>query len=239
MMPKILEVAPPQYVRLSPILDMFNVRYLIFRGVPSDKLKPEFAGGDYWVLINRSALPRVWVPRRVEIADDDRDRLKKLADAYFDPREVAYVESPPGPTRLELPKASYACSGSAQIVDEIPTRIQIAVDMQTAGLLVLADLWDKGWKAYLDGQPVPILRTNHAVRGVMLPAGKGTLDFRYQPASFTWGLRLGGLGLLGVLGWCGLMVRKRRPATRVVPTARTLDDEPQPFVPPPASEVGS
>ena len=64
--------------------------------------------------------------------------------------------------------------------------------METAGLVVLADRWDIGWRAYLDGRPVPILQANHALRGVVVPAGTGTLEFRYQPASFAWGLRLAG-----------------------------------------------
>ena len=112
-------------------------------------------------------------------------RLAKLAAEDFNPRAVAYVESPvnlPGP-----------CRGAASIVAEIPTRITVSVQMETPGLVVLADLWDKGWQAYWNGRRVPILRTNHAIRGVVVPAGSGTLEFRYAPASFAWGLGLAGL----------------------------------------------
>ena len=82
--------------------------------------------------------------------------------------------------------------------------------METPGLVVLADLWDKGWQAYLNGQRVPILRTNHAIRGVVVPAGSGTLEFRYAPASFDWGLRLCGFALVVLLAWGGLILWKRR-----------------------------
>ena len=129
---------------------------------------------------------------------EDGARLQKLASPQFDPREVAYVEAP-----VNLPGS---CRGQAVIGDEIPTRVRVSVQMETPGLVVLADLWDKGWQAYLEGKPVPILRTNHAIRGVVVPAGSGTLEFRYEPASFAWGLRLAGLAGVIILGWLGLAI---------------------------------
>ena len=82
--------------------------------------------------------------------------------------------------------------------------------METPGLVVLADLWDKGWQAYLNGKRVPILRANHAIRGVVVPAGSGTLEFRYAPASFAWGLRLAGLAAVALLVWLGIALRRRQ-----------------------------
>jgi hypothetical protein len=182
-------------VRISPLLDMLNVRYVIFRGNPPPGLKPDFSSPDYWVLTNRRALPRVFVPEHVETVIDDKERLKKLASEDFDPRRVAYVERD-----IPLPDQ---CSGTAEIVEEIPTKISVSMNMQTAGLVVLADLWDQGWNAYLNGEKVPILRTNHAIRGVEVPAGKGTIEFRYEPASLARGLLLRGLALLAMIGWGG------------------------------------
>src|SRR5438094_4504825 len=103
----------------------------------------------------------------------------------FGPREGAYVAN-----AVKLPDS---CQGTGEIVHEIPTRITISLHMDTAGLVVLADLWDKGWRAYLDGKPARILRTDHAVRGVVTPARSSTLEFRYEPASFASGLRLAAL----------------------------------------------
>src|SRR5882762_3223110 len=61
------------------------------------------------------------------------------------------------------------------------------------------DRWDAGWQAYLNGRRVPILPTNHALRGVLAPAGAGTLEFRYEPESLTIGLRLSGLAAVVLL----------------------------------------
>ena len=206
MAPK-LSLLPGGVLRVHPVLDMLGVRYLIFRGVPPPQsgLAPDFAGDDYWAMVNRRALPRAFVPRHVETITDDSERLRRLASTEFDPEERAFVEAP-----TSLPAE---CRGQAKIVDEIPTRVNVAIDMQTPGLLVLADHWDVGWHAYLDGRQVPVLQTNHAIRGVEVPAGKATLEFRYEPASLTWGLRISGLALLASIGWLGVGLGKRGTAT--------------------------
>ena len=184
-------------LRLSPILDLLGVRQVLFRNLPPAGCAGALSSADYWALENLRVLPRVFVPARVEVELNDIVRLQQMAAPEFDPRAVAYVE-----TLVSLPTD---CRGGAEIIEEIPTRIKIAVDMETPGLVVLADLWDKGWHATVNGQPATILRADHALRGVVLPAGKATLEFRYAPESFTWGLRLAGLGLVSLLVWAALL----------------------------------
>jgi hypothetical protein len=196
-----MTVAPDGQVRLPPLLDMLGVRYVIFRGEPPPGTRPVFQSTDYWVLVNSNALPRAFVPRRVEMVAEAKARLAKLTAEGFDPREVVCVEAP-----VALPDA---CRGTAQIVEEIPTRVKVSVRMETAGLVVLTDLWDNGWQAYLDGKRMPVLRANHAVRGVVVPAGSGTLEFRYAPASFAWGLGLAGLAGIVLVGWVGVVFQLR------------------------------
>jgi hypothetical protein len=179
--------------RLAPVLDMLAVKYIVFRGSPPPSIHPALVGEDYWVLINSRAMPRVYVPRQVETIADYQQRLAKLAAPQFRPDRLAYVETP-----VDLPNP---CDGSARIVDEVPTRITVSVAMKTRGLVVLADLWDAGWKAYLNGEAVPIVRTNHALRGVVVPPGRATLEFRYEPDSVRRGLWLASLALAVLTVW--------------------------------------
>lgn len=196
----------PDEVRLSPILDMLGVRYVIFRGQPPAPLRPAFQSDDYWVMLNSNALPRAFVPHHVEAVANDDEQLEMLSSPQFDPRAVACVESP-----VNLPDT---CHGKAEIISEIPTRVTLSVQMETPGLVVLADLWDKGWNAYLNGRRIPILRVNHAVRGVVVPPGDATLEFRYEPASFAWGLCLSALAAAILLGWAETILWVRRAARK-------------------------
>jgi hypothetical protein len=192
---------PRGELRLSPILDMLGVRYLVGRRSPPANSHPAFVGTDYWVLVNSNALPRAFVPHRVETVPEDAARLEKLGAEGFNPRDVAYVES-----AVNLPGQ---CQGAAEVTEEVPTRILVSVRTETPGLVVLTDLWDQGWQAFLNGKRVPILRTNHAVRGVVVPAGTGVLEFRYAPAGFAWGLRLAALAAVALLVWIAITLRQR------------------------------
>ena len=204
------KAVPPDSVRLSPVLDMLDVRYAIFRGIPLASFHPRFQWKDYSVLINSNALPRAFVPRSVKTATSDDEELAALASTQFNPAAVAYVESP-----VDLPAD---CRGTAEITNEIPTRVKISVQMETPGLVVLADNWDKGWRAYWNGSPVPVLRANYAVRGVVLPAGSGTLEFIYRPASLILGLWLAGFAVLVLVGWF-IAIKIREKNTKAPATA--------------------
>ena len=192
MAPKSM-ITPAGDVRLPPVLDMLGVRYVIFRGSPPTNVAPTFQGIDYWVLKNPAALPRLYIPQRVELVTNATVRLQKLASPEFNAREVGYVETP-----VDLPTS---CRGTAEIVEEIPTRITVSLRMETPGMVILADRWDKGWRAYLSGKQVPILCANHAIRGVVVPARNQTLQFRYEPASFAWGVKLAVLAGGILAGW--------------------------------------
>ena len=197
-------VLPSGGVQIHPVLDMLGVRYVIFRGTPSAELaKTAIHSPEYFVLENHRALPRAFVPGRVELAADPKERLARLGAADFNPREVAFVETP-----VSLPGA---IRGTAEIVAETPTHITVSARMETPGLLVLADSWNSGWNAAVNGHPAPILCANHAIRGVVLPAGVNNVEFRYFPVSLKWGLYLAGIAAAVIAGWCFAIRRWASP----------------------------
>ncbi len=64
--------------------------------------------------------------------------------------------------RLGLPRTSTNCPPGS-LWAPLPTRVLLSLQMESPGLVVLADLWDNGWEAYLNGKRLPILRTSHAL----------------------------------------------------------------------------
>ena len=187
-----------------------------------DGITPALRGADYWALVNPRALPRAFVPARVETIADRAERLRRLGAADFDPRAVAFAREP-----VTLPAS---CRGEVVIAEEIPRRVRLNIDMATPGLVVLADLWDKGWAAYLDGKRVPVLRVDHALRGVVVPAGKGALEFRHELARFRLGLELAGLGRmdrrLGSIGRVNLRPGRARRGPDRCGISRCAWDQP-------------
>lgn len=205
---------PPSGIQLPPVLNLLNVRYVILRGTPPPFMHPPFQSDDYWVLVNSNALPRAFVPQTVKTVAAGQE-LEELASPQFKPADVALVTSP-----VELPDQ---CRGTVQITDEIPTHIRISAQMDTPGLVVLADNWDKGWRAFWNGRPVPVLRVDYTLRGVVVPAGSGTLEFIYRPASLILGLWLAGLAAVALSGWLTIIRLRSRPKPFPEPAYKELD----------------
>jgi hypothetical protein len=193
----------------SPAADMLGLRYLVLRGDPPPGVHPLLTAPDYYVLENPAALPRVWVPRRVERVADAAERLRRLTEPSFDARDVAFVESEEAPVFA-------AAAGEARIVTDEEERLTIAVDMSTEGLVVVADLWDPGWKAFVDGVERRVHRVNHALRGVVVARGSSRVEMRYEPASFRRGLLAALAAVAAAGGWAVAAVRAGRRAGEVV-----------------------
>jgi hypothetical protein len=100
-------------------------------------------------------------------------------------------------------------SSAASVADVGNGRMRVAAD--GPGVLVVAEGWDPGWSACVDGQWRSVLRVNQAQLGVILAAGRHEILFEHRPAGFLAGLGLT-LGTLVALG--GLVLRARRRARR-------------------------
>lgn len=185
--------------RLPGVLDMLELRYLIFRRPPAAITSWAFVGDDYWVWENSHALPRPFIPSRVLPSPPRGDLLARLAADRFDAAAESFVAA----------DVSFAdVRGTARIVSETPQEIVMEAEMETPGLLVLADLWYPGWVAEADGEPVPVLRVNHAIRGVVLPRGRTALVMRYDPRSFRIGRAVSLVGLGSLVLWAGFVFLK-------------------------------
>jgi hypothetical protein len=192
--------------RISPVLSMLNVRYLIFCQDLPNQVKAMIRSDGYTVVENELAVARTFVPQTVQVVDDEQQLMDQLRAVTFDPVRVSYVTGHP-----DLPAVS---RGTARILEEFPERVVVEAGMDTAGMVVLADLWDKGWQAQVDGQVTPILAVNHALRGIVLPAGQHRVVFRYVPESVRIGWVMSCTAIALGLGWAAWIMRRNRKAGR-------------------------
>jgi hypothetical protein len=97
------------------------------------------------------------------------------------------------------PACAPGAAGGAEIVEERPDRIRIAVDAPADGFILLADTWYPGWQVLVDGQPGVDLRANYLFRAAAVAAGKHQVEWVYRPATFTIGVVFSGAALLFML----------------------------------------
>ena len=92
-----------------------------------------------------------------------------------------------------------------QFADTRATAIQLQVSAGPASWLVLADTWLPGWHANVAGKDVSILRVDHMLRAVPLPADTCTVRFDYSTPGLRTGtlLMMAALAILLSLCWLG------------------------------------
>jgi hypothetical protein len=158
---------------------------------------PEEQVGTAIIHRNERGLPRARLVGNPAYAGDSYQAAVALARLEGRLRDHVVVEDPLRP----LPPAT-TVSGSARIVEELPEKVVVETQAAMPAYLVLADTYDPGWSASVDGQPAPIRPAYLAFRAVYLPAGNHTIVFTYVPAGFVTGLSLAGFGgILGLLFW--------------------------------------
>jgi hypothetical protein len=165
--------------------------------------------GSAQVYRNDRALPRarlVGLPVYVRDATEAARTLRALGPSA---RERIVVEDPDRPL-----DPGAAASGSCRITRDEPERVEVETASDQAAYLLLADTFDPGWSATLDGRPVPIRPAYVAFRAVFLPAGRHRLSFSYRPAGFAAGSIA---SLLGVAVALALLVI-RRPVVELAAT---------------------
>jgi hypothetical protein len=145
------------------------------------------------------AVPRVYVPERVGVADGEGAYADMLSPG-FRPGLDAVVS---GASAITAP-----ARGTARIVDERPDRVRIEALLETPALVVLTDGAAPGWRARVDGRPAEVRRVNGTFRGVEAPAGRHEIELVYRPSSVYWGL---GVSLAALAVLTALFARRRVP----------------------------
>ncbi|CAA9576694.1 MAG: hypothetical protein AVDCRST_MAG87-2930 [uncultured Thermomicrobiales bacterium] len=189
----------------SPLLDMLNVRYIVvdltinpYRADVmsiAETRREVFRNEVAVVYENADAFTRAWVVHDVR-PNNDGEGLAQLASGAADGRTVAFIDG-------ALPEVSPPAAGAVEsvtITGKENNRLSADVVASAPGLAVFSEVYEEGWKAWVDGEPIDILRTNHALRGVPIGPGEHTVEFRYEPESIRIGLLISGVSGAGVLG---------------------------------------
>jgi uncharacterized membrane protein YfhO len=192
------------------LLSLLNVKYLAScLPVYGEHLQEVHRDGEYRLYRNESALPRVaWVPH-YRVVPDPRQRLAVLADSSFDFASTAVLERPP--VSAVLPPS--ASNPETAVIDTRSAAGCFDIEAATPadGLLLLTESFYPGWRAWVDGERVEILRADHVYQGIWLPQGRHVVRFQYLPTRLREGAWLSGAGLLV---WCvgagWVMIRGRR-----------------------------
>ncbi len=187
-------------------LKLLNVKYL-FAGDDFSKYKLHL--GNFESVENTSSasllrfkgfLPRFIFVDNAIIAEDDANLKFRLFAKDFNPEKSVLLESWQSPVAIN---AEAAKSYDIQVIKYTPNAIEIEALVGTKGYLVSSEIYYPGWKAFLDGKPVKIFRSNYALRSVFIPlAGKHKIQYKFEPKSLKTGFLITLLGLCLFIFYC-------------------------------------
>ncbi len=170
---------------------------------------------EYRVLANERALPRAYVRDRASAiyraTRPNATPVQIMASPGFDPATNVLIEGDQLPNDGTPP----ASVRPAQVEELGPNALRITATADRPSYLVVSDLYHRGWKAWVDGQPAPVSIANAAFRAVPLEPGTHVVEMRFEPLSTVVGAAISLLALAATLGttaW-GLL----RPAAKGQP----------------------
>jgi hypothetical protein len=97
----------------------------------------------------------------------------------------AFVERTDLPDGIPRAAADDRAHAPARLVAMGANALELEVDAPAAGLLVVAEGYDPGWRAAVDGAGAPVLRANLIQRAIPVPAGTHRVTLRYAPPGVT------------------------------------------------------
>ncbi len=170
-----------------PVLDMLNVKYVLL---------PANEQGEVPVT-NPFANGPAWFVSRVKLVDNADAELQSLKDTNT--KEVAVINRKDLGTETV---GSYATDSTATIklVTEKPNHLKYTTDNSNEGLAVFSEMYyADGWNAFIDGKAAPHFRADYVLRAMKVPAGKHTIEFKFEPQVVKTGSRIALFSFIGML----------------------------------------
>jgi hypothetical protein len=204
------EPVPGNSMIINPFLwSILNVKYIVSDRPLYPGVEPAFQSQEMGVMVYRNdeTLPRAWFVDTLRVESDRRKLLEHLRDGTFDARRVAYVEK----TFDGMSAMGTDSTSSATVKERSNHRLVLSTTSSAAQMLVVSEMFYSEWKATIDGKPVETIKTNFLLRGVPVPAGKHTVEFRYESPSFEQGrtISLAANGITLLIGLGGLLMWRR------------------------------
>ena len=198
--------------RLRPLLS-YDLRVTAAEDVVVES-RPD-GRGEHAVFAYTPAMPRFCLVAHAQTVPRD-EALRRMADPAYIPGRPILISPAPGGREISLPDPNF----SAQPIPPVTVRacrsgyFQLRTDAPQGTVLRVAEKFDPGWMAWVDGREVPVAIADYICMAVQVPPGPHEVVFRQRHDPLMRGLTVAGMGIvfLAVLGAAAGSLRSRRSA---------------------------
>lgn len=161
----------------TPTANMLNAKYFIYKEGPATKAQ--------WKNVN--ALGNCWFVNSIQFVKDADAEMAALGT--IDPKTTAVVQESFKSSIPFQPQPDSAAT--IRLVKNDNDIITYTSNSTTSQFAVFSEVYYKaGWNAFIDGKETPIIKTNYVLRGLAVPAGKHTIEFKFEPQGYYKGRKL-------------------------------------------------
>lgn len=156
------------------VYNMLNTRYFIRE---NDKKEIE-------VSFNDGALGNGWFVENIKLVKSADEEYNLLGE--IDPRTTAIVNDKFAEVfkGLELTNNTDSLN-SVTLVDYKANELRYKTESVKKGLVVFSEIYyPKGWSAFIDGKPTEVVCADYILRGVVVPEGEHTIEFKFEAPHF-------------------------------------------------------
>lgn len=160
------------------VFNMLNTRYIVEQDPRTGQLQAER---------NPGAFGPCWLVNGIHYVKNGDEEMQALDSVNV--RDTVIIQQKYASLLPFQPVAD--SSASIHLVDNLLEKIDYKFSSKTNQFAVFSEIYyDKGWDAYLDGKKTDYLRVDYLLRGMPVPAGDHTIEFRFEPHSYKVGTML-------------------------------------------------
>lgn len=152
------------------VYDMLNTKYLIT---------------DQGVHQNPGASGNAWFVDSVEFVDNANDEITALGRQGWRPESKAFVDK-----RFEAELGGITTPATDSLSSITLTNYKVnhltyKSSAKEPGVAIFSEIYyPKGWTAYIDGAEAPYFRADYVLRGMVIPSGDHTIEWRFAAPHF-------------------------------------------------------
>ena len=168
------------------VVNMLNVKYLIQTNEKGEKI----------AIHNTQANGNAWFVNEIKLVSDADAEMKALDK--LETKKVAVINSKDFNVGFK-PFVTDSTS-TIKLTSYAPNELKYSSNNTNNGFAVFSEMYYKnGWNAYIDGKLSNYERVDYALRGLPIPAGKHTVEFKFEPQVVKTGSMISLLSFIGIL----------------------------------------
>ena len=175
----------PQFSKYG-VLNMLNAKYVVYGTDKENIIGNPLANGPAWFV------------KELVLVKNATEELNRTTEVNT--RDEAVIDQ--SKWKLSNPSITADSLAHIKLVENKLPYMKYESESAANGVAVFSEIfYPKGWHAFIDGKEVTILRANYILRALEVPAGKHTIEFKFEPRPYTVGNNI-----TMASGWILLMV---------------------------------